>query len=204
MKNYPVRLGATSTTVALISIFSILTVNPLVAETPAHDPSQQVRNRYSNKNKESDKNASDEASPQPDTLPQDAVINTVAEGSPLTVSASASSEKDDRTALPSVPASPSRPFVATAYSLRGRTASGRLVSRGLIAADRSLLPIGTRVRLDAGDYSGEYTVADTGSAVRGRKIDIWVSSTNEALRFGRRQVKLTVLKYDRARASKRK
>lgn len=90
---------------------------------------------------------------------------------------------------------PAQQFVATAYSLKGRTASGRNVSRGIIAADRKVLPLGTRVRLDAGPYSGEYLVADTGGLVRGRKIDIWVPNTGEAMRFGRRSVKLTVLAY---------
>ena len=92
-------------------------------------------------------------------------------------------------------------FTATAYSLRGRTASGQGVRRGLIAADRRVLPLGTRVRLEAGSYSGEYTVADTGGAVKGRKIDIWMPSTGEAMRFGRRTVKLTVLSRPRARAA---
>jgi len=87
------------------------------------------------------------------------------------------------------------PYVATAYSLRGRTASGRMVSRGLIAADPSVLPLGSRVRLDHPGYSGEYLVADTGGAIRGRRIDIWTPSTSEAMRFGRRTVKLTVLSY---------
>ena len=87
------------------------------------------------------------------------------------------------------------PYVATAYSLRGRTASGRMVSRGLIAADPSVLPLGSRVRLDHPGYSGEYLVADTGGAIRGRRIDIWIPSTSEAMRFGRRTVKLTVLSY---------
>lgn len=96
---------------------------------------------------------------------------------------------------------PSVTFTATAYSLRGRTASGRPVSRGLIAADRRVLPIGTRVRLHAGSYSGEYVVADTGGAVRGRKIDIWMPSTSEAMRFGRRPVKLTVLSRVRPRTA---
>jgi 3D (Asp-Asp-Asp) domain-containing protein len=86
-------------------------------------------------------------------------------------------------------------YVATAYSLRGRTASGRYVAKGLIAADPRHLPLGSRVRLDAGAYSGEYLVADTGSLVRGRRIDIWTPSTREAMRFGRRTVKLTVLSY---------
>ena len=86
-------------------------------------------------------------------------------------------------------------YVATAYSLRGRTASGRPVAKGLIAADPRHLPLGSRVRLDAGAYSGEYLVADTGSLVRGKRIDIWTPSSREAMRFGRRTVKLTVLSY---------
>ncbi|HEV7681728.1 MAG TPA: 3D domain-containing protein [Pyrinomonadaceae bacterium] len=90
---------------------------------------------------------------------------------------------------------PAAPYVATAYSLRGRTASGRMVSRGLIAADPSVLPLGSRVRLDHPGYSGEYVVADTGGAIRGRRIDIWTPSSGEAMRFGRRTVKLTVLSY---------
>src|SRR5258705_7326436 len=94
------------------------------------------------------------------------------------------------------------PYVATAYSLRGRTASGRMVSRGLIAADPSVLPLGSRVRLEHPGYSGEYLVADTGGAIRGRRIDIWTPSTSEGMRFGRRTVKLTVLSYGARRASR--
>jgi 3D (Asp-Asp-Asp) domain-containing protein len=87
------------------------------------------------------------------------------------------------------------PYVATAYSLRGRTASGRMVAKGLIAADPRHLPLGSRVRIDAGAWSGEYLVADTGALVRGKRIDIWTPTTREAMRFGRRTVKLTVLSY---------
>ena len=86
-------------------------------------------------------------------------------------------------------------YVATAYSLRGRTASGRPVAKGLIAADPRHLPLGSRVRLVAGAYSGDYLVADTGSLVRGKRIDIWTPTSREAMRFGRRTVKLTVLSY---------
>jgi 3D (Asp-Asp-Asp) domain-containing protein len=96
---------------------------------------------------------------------------------------------------------PAVTFTATAYSLRGRTASGGYVRRGIIAADRRVLPLGTRVRLEAGSYSGEYIVADTGGAVRGRKIDIWMPQTSEAMRFGRRPVKLTVLTRTRPRTT---
>ena len=90
---------------------------------------------------------------------------------------------------------PPSPYVATAYSLRGRTASGRPVAKGLIAADPRHLPLGSRVRLEAGAYSGEYLVADTGTLVRGKRIDIWTPTSREAMRFGRRTVKLTVLSY---------
>src|SRR5215218_2616554 len=98
-------------------------------------------------------------------------------------------------------ASPVVTYTATAYSLRGRTATGAGVRRGIIAADRRVLPLGTRVRLEAGSYSGEYVVADTGGAVRGRKIDIWVPQTSEAMRFGRRPVRLTVLTRTRPRTT---
>ena len=90
---------------------------------------------------------------------------------------------------------PPAAYVATAYSLRGRTASGRPVAKGLIAADPRHLPLGSRVRLEAGAYSGEYLVADTGTLVRGKRIDIWTPTSREAMRFGRRTVKLTVLSY---------
>jgi len=86
-------------------------------------------------------------------------------------------------------------YTATAYCLPGRTASGKPVSRGLIAADPRVLPLGTRVRLEAGSFSGEYVVADTGGAVKGRRIDIWTPTVREARQFGRRAVKLTVLSF---------
>jgi 3D (Asp-Asp-Asp) domain-containing protein len=114
---------------------------------------------------------------------------------------SAASSGDENVESSAEASTPAVTFTATAYSLRGRTASGMGVSRGLIAADRRLLPIGTRVRLEAGSYSGEYLVADTGGAVRGRRIDIWVPNTAEAMRFGRRPIRLTVLTRTRSRTT---
>ena len=112
----------------------------------------------------------------------------------------------DSSVTPSTEDESSRPltqplnYVATAYSLRGKTASGRMVSRGLIAADPRLLPLGSRVRLEHPGYTGEYLVADTGGKIRGKHIDIWTPSSREAMRFGRRTVKLTVLSYPAKRA----
>ncbi len=90
-------------------------------------------------------------------------------------------------------AAETRSFRATAYCLRGRTASGGNVRRGIVAADPRILPLGTRIEISAGSYSGTYTVADTGGAIKGRILDIWVPSCAEANRFGRRSVKVGIL-----------
>ena len=84
-------------------------------------------------------------------------------------------------------------FTATAYCLKGRTALGHGVRRGINAAEPRVLRLGSRVNLGAGAYSGQYLVSDTGGAVRGRRIDIWVPSCAEARRFGRRTVTIGVL-----------
>jgi 3D (Asp-Asp-Asp) domain-containing protein len=83
---------------------------------------------------------------------------------------------------------------ATAYTGHGRTASGERVRRGVVAADRRVLPFGTKVRVKgAGRYSGVYRVEDTGGRIRGRKIDIYMPSRGAAKQFGRQTVKVEVL-----------
>jgi 3D (Asp-Asp-Asp) domain-containing protein len=89
--------------------------------------------------------------------------------------------------------SESRSFRATAYCLQGRTASGGGVRRGIVAADPRILPLGTRIQVSAGSYSGTYTVADTGGAIKGRILDIWVPTCSEANRFGRRSITVSVV-----------
>ncbi len=85
-------------------------------------------------------------------------------------------------------------FKATAYALNGRTRSGVYVRRGVIAADPRVLPLGSVVQLRAGDYSGVYTVHDTGRLIKGKIIDLWVPTNREARIFGRRKIKLHVLR----------
>ncbi|MBZ5623231.1 MAG: 3D domain-containing protein [Acidobacteriia bacterium] len=56
--------------------------------------------------------------------------------------------------------------------------------------------MGTRIRVrNAGPYSGTYTVADTGSKVRGRHIDIFMPNRRNARKFGRRIVEIKVLRW---------
>jgi 3D (Asp-Asp-Asp) domain-containing protein len=87
-------------------------------------------------------------------------------------------------------------FGATAYCKGITTASGVAVQTGIAAADPTLLPVGSVIDVSAPDpkYSGIYTVLDTGPAIKGRLIDIYMWSCYEALDFGRTPVQLTVLR----------
>jgi len=85
-------------------------------------------------------------------------------------------------------------FTASAYSIKGKAASGSKSYRGTVSADPNVLPLGSKIRVsDAGIYSGEYTVVDTGRKVKGRVIDIYVSSVREAREFGKKQVEVEIL-----------
>lgn len=81
-------------------------------------------------------------------------------------------------------------FSASAYCFSGRTAMGHAVRRGLIAADPRVLKLGSRVFISAGQWSGTYLVSDTGGAIKGKRIDIWVPGCSEARKFGRRTVQI--------------
>jgi 3D (Asp-Asp-Asp) domain-containing protein len=84
-------------------------------------------------------------------------------------------------------------YKATAYSLKSKMSCGQHPKRGIIAADPRFLKHGTNVEITgAGKYSGRYRVCDTG--VKGRNLDIWVESKKAALTFGRKSVKLRVVK----------
>src|SRR5262245_51220310 len=87
-------------------------------------------------------------------------------------------------------------FDATAYCKGATTASGVGVRTAIAASDSEILPVGSVVNVHTGDsrYSGIYTIMDTGPAVQGRVLDLYMWSCDEALAFGRRDVKVTVLR----------
>jgi 3D (Asp-Asp-Asp) domain-containing protein len=87
-------------------------------------------------------------------------------------------------------------FTATAYCKGDTTASGVGVRTGIAAADPSLLPVGTVLRIDTPDskLDGIWTVMDTGPSVQGRTIDLYLWSCYEALRFGRVPIQIEVLR----------
>lgn len=87
-------------------------------------------------------------------------------------------------------------FDATAYCKGETTAAGVAVRHGMAAADPTLLPLGSVVRVDTADarYSGIWTVLDTGPEVKGRELDLYMWSCNDALAFGRQSVRVTILR----------
>jgi 3D (Asp-Asp-Asp) domain-containing protein len=87
-------------------------------------------------------------------------------------------------------------FTATAYCKGLITNAGVAVQAGIAASDPTLLPLGSLVEVDSPDsrYDGIYSILDTGPAVQGPEIDIYMWSCHEALRFGRKPVRLTVLR----------
>jgi len=87
-------------------------------------------------------------------------------------------------------------FQVTAYCKGTTTASGVRVRAGMAAADPKVLPLGSVIRIEGvpDKYEGIYTVLDTGPAVQGRTLDIYMWSCYEALDFGRRPAAVTVLR----------
>ncbi|MFB4259596.1 peptidoglycan binding domain-containing protein [Niallia circulans] len=88
---------------------------------------------------------------------------------------------------------------ATAYSAdcngcSGVTATGIDLkanpNQKVIAVDPNVIPLGSRVYVEG---YGEAIAGDTGGAISGNKIDVFVPSQSDAINFGRKTVKVTVL-----------
>jgi len=87
-------------------------------------------------------------------------------------------------------------FTATAYAQEGTTAAGTQTHEGwTVASDPAVLPLGTKIQVrGAGPYSGTYMVRDSGRKVNGRQIDIYMKSEREAKEFGKKEVRIRILK----------
>ncbi len=70
------------------------------------------------------------------------------------------------------------------------TAIGILARRGVVAVDPSVIKLGTRVHVEG---YGEAVAGDTGGAIHGNRIDLCFDTYEEAMRFGRRTVKVHIL-----------
>jgi cystine transport system substrate-binding protein len=79
--------------------------------------------------------------------------------------------------------------VATAYSLHGGTASGLPTGPGVVAVDPTVIPLGTRMEIPG---YGPGIAADTGTAIKGLRIDLWFPTLRQTYEWGRRTVTITL------------
>lgn len=81
------------------------------------------------------------------------------------------------------------------------TASGKRVRVGGIAADLRVLPFGSLIRIPNYNNGDPCTVIDTGGAIRGNKLDVFLWSAHEAVHWGRRRnVRVEVLYIPREKS----
>lgn len=73
----------------------------------------------------------------------------------------------------------------------GYTHTGVPAKRGVIAVDPRVIPLGTRVYVDGYGFG---VAADTGSAIKGQRIDVCFDTHEEALAWGIRKVKVFILR----------
>ncbi len=67
---------------------------------------------------------------------------------------------------------------------------GLPLARGIVAVDPNVIPMGTRLYVEG---YGEAIAADQGGAIKGNRIDLYFDSRQEALNWGMRTVKVTIL-----------
>ena len=95
---------------------------------------------------------------------------------------------------------PFEEFEATAYCAcskccgewaDGITASGtKATTKRTIAVDTNIIPSGAEVEIEG---LGTYVAEDTGSAIKGKIIDFYFDTHEEALKFGRQKVNLRIV-----------
>lgn len=80
---------------------------------------------------------------------------------------------------------------ATAYTHTGNpTFSGIMPYVGVVAVDPAVIPLGTKMYIEGYGFG---LAADTGGVIKGNIIDLFMDSREEALRWGRRQVRVHIL-----------
>jgi len=80
---------------------------------------------------------------------------------------------------------------ATAYSHTGnKTYTGVWPQKGSVAVDPKVIPLGSKLYIDSYGFA---VAQDVGSAIKGDRIDLFMNSQSEALRWGRRTVRVYIL-----------
>jgi 3D (Asp-Asp-Asp) domain-containing protein len=104
-------------------------------------------------------------------------------------SAATGVELTTRVATTTAPAGRTVTVVATGYSMGGATSTGVPVGWGTVAVDPSVIPLGSRMTIPG---YGDGVAADTGSAIRGATVDLWFPTLQQAFKWGRRVVTVTL------------
>lgn len=73
----------------------------------------------------------------------------------------------------------------------GRTATGTRPAWGTFAVDPRVIPLGSKIYVPGYGWG---VARDTGGAIKGRKLDVWLPSCARAIRWGRRSVTITVVR----------
>lgn len=80
---------------------------------------------------------------------------------------------------------------ATAYTHTGNTTfTGVYPHVGTVAVDPALIPLGSRLWIEGYGYG---IAQDTGGAIKGHRIDLFMDTKAECLNWGRRTVKIYIL-----------
>lgn len=90
-------------------------------------------------------------------------------------------------------------MVATAYDpsprtipgTTGRTATGLRAGFGVVAVDPRVIHLGTLLYVEGYGFA---IAADTGGAIKGRRIDLCYNARSTALRFGRHKVRVHIFR----------
>ncbi len=72
----------------------------------------------------------------------------------------------------------------------GITASGMKAQKGVVAVDTRVIPFGTELYIEGYGYA---IAGDTGSAIKGNKIDVFFDSYSDAIQYGVKNVNVYVL-----------
>ena len=73
----------------------------------------------------------------------------------------------------------------------GKTSLGTQVRHGVVAVDPRTIPLGSQIYIESMDMIA--TAEDTGGAIKGNKIDIYMNELSRAKSFGRRSIKVYLL-----------
>lgn len=96
------------------------------------------------------------------------------------------------------------PVSITWYCLKGTTRRGNPVREGIIAADPTVIPLGSTVDLYIGlRYAGRFLVDDTGRLIKGQKIDVWTPDCRDAITRGRRRGAVVMVEVPAPRKRRR-